>query len=105
MNQNDRLIKLANNCTFLDGLVFKDASFCIKSMFLNAALNRFENHTQEDVSNYLGISKRTVSSLEKGKVTNIVTILNYIHYFSFDFATERKKETQRNYYKRKMLRL
>lgn len=102
MDQNDRIIKLANNCTFLDGLVFEDANFCIKARFLNAVLNRFDKYTQEDVADRLSISKRTVVNLEKGKVTNIVTILNYIHCFKFDFAAERKKQVQRNFYKHKI---
>lgn len=105
MNQNDKIIKLAGNCTFLEGLRFIDESFCIKSRFLNAVLNRFDKYTQEEASEVLDVSKRTIASLEAGKVTNIVTILNYIHYFSFEFARERQKETQRAYYKRKMKRI
>ena len=102
MNQNIKILEVANSCTVFDDLFFKDASFCIKTRFLNALLNRWEgNYTQNDVAHLLKISKRSVSDLEKGKNSNLVLVLNYIQLFGIDNAEINKTNTLRKHYKRK----
>lgn len=100
MNQVDKVLKLANNCALFDKLKFKDANFCVKTLFLNAVLGREkQGYTQEQVANYLEVSKRTVQNLEKGKVSNIVLILNYIHFFGYAFANENKRAAAKKFAK------
>jgi DNA-binding XRE family transcriptional regulator len=91
LNQQNKVLEHANNCTLFDDIKLEIENFCIKTMFFNSVLGRIEQkYTQDDVANYLNISKRTVVNLEKGEVNNIVLILNYIHLFNYDFASKRK---------------
>ena len=92
MNHNIKILELANNCELFDLIKFKDENFCIKTRFLNAVLNRWENYKEDEVSDLLNISKRSVHNLEKGKVNNIVTVLNYIHFFGRDYVKEKHSQ-------------
>lgn len=95
MNNALKVLETAKNCTLLDNLKLESVNFCIKDLFFNAVLGRIEqNYTQKDVSNYLGISKRTVINLEKGEVDKITLIFKYINKYSIDFANS-KKEIER----------
>lgn len=92
--QQIKVLNSARNCTFYDDVIFKSAEFnTFKDQFFNAVLGRSElGYTQKDVSLLLGVSKRTVIDLEKGKSNNLKLVLNYISAFSFDFATEHKRK-------------
>ena len=102
LNQKNKVVECAKNCNLFDNIKLEIANFCIKTRFFNAVLGRIERgYTQNDVADYLKISKRTVIELEKGKVNNLVVVLNYIHLFGFDFANERKKRSAKRFFKRK----
>ena len=99
MNQIDKFLKVANSCTIFDDINLPSADINIKQRYLNALINRLESkHTQEDVSKALNISKRTVIALESGKVTNIVTIFNYIEKYGKNNAQIRLRRARRKYY-------
>lgn len=100
MNQIDRFLKVANSRTVFDEIRLSSADINIKQRYLNALINRLESkQTQEDVARVLNISKRTVIALESGKVTNIVTIFNYISEYGKDNAQIRLRRARRKYYK------
>lgn len=100
MNQTNKLLKVANSCTIFDSIDLPSADIDIKNRYLNALINRLESkHTQQDVANRLGVSKRTVIDLESGKVNNIVTIFNYIHHYGKDNAQIKLRRSRARYYK------
>lgn len=101
MNHNDKILKVAQNFTILKLIPVISDGICIKTLFLNALLNRWESHfTQDDVAEYLGISKRTVVKLEKGHLDSLTSVIQYINLFGKDYPGQAIVKNQRRYYKR-----
>lgn len=103
MNHNFKILEIANSCTILNDISVIDEKLCIKTLFLNALLNRWKsNYTLDDVASYLEVSKRTAINLEKCKVKNIVIITKYIKLFGKHNAEESQIKNTRRYFKGQM---